>query len=116
MIIVSIEADGLPARRVVVHRLPCRIGRRKDNEIVLDSWRVARVHARIDRMERGCRLVDGGALSGTWVNGERIVEFGPLDAARSAPSPPRSTARECPRERRGRAALGGEVKRSRKRP
>ena len=70
MIIVSIEADGLPARRVVVPRLPCRIGRRKDNEIVLDSWRVARVHARIERMERGCRLVDAGALSGTWVNGE----------------------------------------------
>ena len=81
MIIVSIEADGLPARRVVVPRLPCRIGRRKDNEIVLDSWRVARVHARIERMERGCRLVDAGALSGTWVNGERVVEFGPLDAA-----------------------------------
>ncbi|MBP8308850.1 MAG: Flp pilus assembly complex ATPase component TadA [Burkholderiaceae bacterium] len=81
MIIVSIEADGLPSRRVVVPRLPCRIGRRKDNEIVLDSWRVARVHALIERMERGFRLVDAGALSGTWVNGERIVEFGPLDAA-----------------------------------
>ena len=80
MIILTIEADGLPSRRVIVPRLPCRIGRRKDNEVVLDSWRVARVHAEIHRMERGCRLVDGGALSGTWVNGERIVEFGPLEA------------------------------------
>ena len=57
MIIVSIEADGLPARRVVVNRLPCQIGRRKDNQIVLDSWRVARVHARIERMERGLSLI-----------------------------------------------------------
>ena len=80
MIILTIEADGLPSRRVIVPRLPCRIGRRKDNEVVLDSWRVARVHAEIHRMERGCRLVDAGALSGTWVNGERIVEFGPLEA------------------------------------
>ena len=80
MIILTIEADGLPSRRVVVPRLPCRIGRRKDNEVVLDSWRVARVHAEIHRMARGCRLVDAGALSGTWVNGERIVEFGPLEA------------------------------------
>jgi pilus assembly protein CpaF len=80
MIILTIEADGLPSRRVIVPRLPCRIGRRKDNEVVLDSWRVARVHAEIHRMARGCRLVDAGALSGTWVNGERIVEFGPLEA------------------------------------
>lgn len=81
MLIVTIEADGLPVRRISVARLPCRIGRRKDNEVVLDSWRVARVHAEIHRMERGCRLIDAGALSGTWVNGDRIVEFGPLDAS-----------------------------------
>jgi pilus assembly protein CpaF len=81
MFMIAVEADGEPPRRVPVHRLPCRIGRRRDAEVVLDSWRVARVHAEILPVEHGLRLVDAGALSGTWVNGERIVEFGPLDPA-----------------------------------
>jgi pilus assembly protein CpaF len=81
MFMLTIEADGAEPRRVTVTRLPCRIGRRRDAEVVLDSWRVARVHAEIHEVERGLRLVDAGALSGTWVNGERIVEFGPLDPA-----------------------------------
>lgn len=81
MLMLIIEADGLAPRRVTIDALPCRIGRRRDNAVVLDSWRVARVHAEIHAMEHGVRLVDAGALSGTWVNGERIVEFGPVDPA-----------------------------------
>jgi pilus assembly protein CpaF len=81
MLMLIIEADGLSPRRVMIDALPCRIGRRRDNAVVLDSWRVARVHAEIHAMEHGVRLVDAGALSGTWVNGERIVEFGPVDPA-----------------------------------
>jgi pilus assembly protein CpaF len=81
MFMLTVEADGAEPRRLTVTRLPCRIGRRRDAEVVLDSWRVARVHAEIHEVEHGLRLVDGGALSGTWVNGERIVEFGPLDPA-----------------------------------
>ncbi|MBU6269779.1 MAG: Flp pilus assembly complex ATPase component TadA [Betaproteobacteria bacterium] len=81
MLMLVIEADGQAPRRVSIEQLPCRIGRRRDNAVVLDSWRVARVHAEIHAMEHGVRLVDAGALTGTWVNGERIVEFGPVDPA-----------------------------------
>ena len=81
MLMLIIEADGLSPRRVMIDASPCRIGRRRDNAVVLDSWWVARVHAEIHAMEHGVRLVDAGALSGTWVNGERIVEFGPVDPA-----------------------------------
>jgi len=81
MLMLLIESDGHAPRRIMIDRLPCRIGRRRDNAVVLDSWRVARVHAEIHAMEHGVRLIDAGALSGTWVNGERIVEFGPVDPA-----------------------------------
>ncbi len=78
MITIMVEADGIPMRRVRVEALPCRIGRHRSCALHLPSWRVARVHAEIQRMERGLRLVDGGSIGGTWVNGERIVEFAPL--------------------------------------
>ncbi|HWS74327.1 MAG TPA: ATPase, T2SS/T4P/T4SS family [Quisquiliibacterium sp.] len=78
MTTITIETDGLPMRSVRVERFPCRIGRHRQCEVQLPSWRVARVHAEIHRMERGLRLVDSGSIGGTWVNGERIVEFAPL--------------------------------------
>jgi pilus assembly protein CpaF len=81
MITITIEADGLPMRSVRIDRLPCRIGRHRQCGVQLHSWRVARVHAELHRMERGLRLVDCGSIGGTWVNGERIVELAPLSDA-----------------------------------
>jgi len=78
MLTLIIEADGEPARTVRVERFPCRIGRHRGAEVVLSSWRVARRHAEIHRMEQGFRLLDLGSIGGTWVNGERIVEYAPL--------------------------------------
>jgi len=78
MLTLIIEADGEPARTVHVERFPCRIGRHRGAEVVLASWRVARWHAEIHRMEQGFRLLDLGSIGGTWVNGERIVEYAPL--------------------------------------
>jgi len=78
MLTVIVEADGQPQRVLRIARMPCRIGRQRDLEVVLPSWRVARVHAEIHRSDRAFRLVDCGSLGGSWVNGERTVEFGPL--------------------------------------
>jgi pilus assembly protein CpaF len=75
---VVIEEDGKPARSVRVGRFPCRIGKAKDSEIALAGWRVGRLHAEIHRVGRGLKLVDLGTLGGTLVNGDRIVEYGPL--------------------------------------
>ena len=44
----------------------------------LGGWRVARVHAELQRIGRGVKLVDLGTIVGTRVNGERVVEYGPL--------------------------------------
>jgi pilus assembly protein CpaF len=79
MLTLIIETDGQPTRTQRVERFPCRIGRGRDADVVLGGWRVARVHAELQRIDRGYRLVDAGTLAGTWVNGERIAEFGPLD-------------------------------------
>ena len=78
MLTVIVEAEGQPQRVLRITRMPCRIGRQRDAEVVLPSWRVARVHAEIHRSDRVFRLVDCGSLGGSWVNDERIVEYGPL--------------------------------------
>ena len=78
MLTVIVEAAGEAPRALRLARFPSRIGRRPDSEVRLPGWRVARLHAEIHRVERGFKLVDRGSLGGTWVNGERIVEYAPL--------------------------------------
>ena len=78
MLEVLIEEDGGPPRTVRVERFPCRIGKARDSEVVLAGWRVGRLHAEIHRIGRSLKLVDLGTLCGTVVNGDRIVEYGPL--------------------------------------
>lgn len=78
MLEVVIHEEGRDGRTVRVNRFPCRIGRGRDNEVQLGGWRVARVHAELHRMGPGIKLVDMGTISGTRVNGERVVEYGPL--------------------------------------
>ena len=78
MLDVVIEEDGRPARSVTVDRFPCRIGKARDSEVALAGWRVGRLHAEIHRVGRSLKLVDLGTLGGTLVNGDRIVEYGPL--------------------------------------
>lgn len=78
MLDVVIEEEGRESRTVRVTNFPCRIGRGKDVEVQLPGWRVARVHAELHRIGRGLKLVDLGTIIGTRVNGERIVEYGPL--------------------------------------
>ncbi len=78
MLEVIIEEEGRSPRTVRVERFPCRLGRARDAEVPLSGWRVARTHAEIRQVGRGLKLLDLGTLGGTLVNGERIVEFGPL--------------------------------------
>ena len=78
MLEIVIEEEGRESRTVLVAGLPCRIGRGKEAEVQLGGWRVARVHAELQRIGRGVKLVDLGTIVGTRVNGERVVEYGPL--------------------------------------
>ena len=82
MLLISIEQSDQAALIHRVERLPCRIGRSRDCELVLAGWRVGRVHAQLQiepsASGRAVRITDAGTLSGTLVNGERITDFGPL--------------------------------------
>lgn len=79
MLSILVESDDRRPTAVSVQRFPCRIGKARDAEVQLPGWRVARVHAEIHRLDHGFKLVDRGSIGGTWVNGERIIEYGPLD-------------------------------------
>ncbi len=79
MLTLIVEAEGSSPRVLRLNAFPSRIGRQPGSAVRLASWRVARVHAEIHRIERGYKLIDRGSLGGTWVNGERIVEYAPLD-------------------------------------
>ena len=51
---------------------PITIGRRPDNGVVIDSAKVSRVHARIERTRDGFFVQDLGGDNGTWIGGQRI--------------------------------------------
>ena len=78
MLTISIDSVGEAPRSVRIERVPCVLGRGSNADVQLSGWRVAKEHALIERDAAGLRIVDRGSLSGTEVNGERIVVFGPL--------------------------------------
>jgi pilus assembly protein CpaF len=75
---VTVIEDGKQPRMQSFTRFPVIVGRGSQNGITLPGWKVARVHAEIHQLGNGFKLVDRGSLSGTWVNSQRIVEYGPL--------------------------------------
>src|SRR5882757_1618525 len=75
---VTVIEDGKPPKMHSFERFPIAVGRAASNDIALHGWKVARVHAEIHQLGTGFKLIDRGSLSGTWVNSQRIVEYGPL--------------------------------------
>ena len=73
------DDDGVLVSTHQLDSFPCKIGRAKDNDVVLPGWRVGKTHAQIQRSERILRLIDCGTLNGTWVNGQRITDYAPLN-------------------------------------
>lgn len=62
----------------MVFSLPILVGRGSDCSLPLKSWRVARQHARIVHKGKRVFLEDLGSLAGTFVNGQRVAQHGPL--------------------------------------
>ncbi len=54
------------------------IGKGRECPILLSGWRVGREHARIFRTKSGLFIQDLGQFSGTWVNGARVEQHGPI--------------------------------------
>jgi hypothetical protein len=49
------------------------LGRKSNNDIVIDDMRVSRLHAQIRRTREGYMVFDVGSTGGTFVNNERIT-------------------------------------------
>ena len=61
-------AEGGTLRRVRIHALPFRVGRRHGLELVLPADSVSKTHAEIYALGSGLRLRDLGSRNGTFLN------------------------------------------------
>ena len=57
---------------------PITMGRDEECTLRVRSWRVGRQHARIAQRSGTLFIEDFGSLGGTYVNGRRVTEYGPL--------------------------------------
>ncbi len=70
----SLVEGGRQLRRVAVHPLPFRVGRKPGLELSLHSDAVSKEHAELYQEGDGLRVRDLNSKNGTFVNRDRIVE------------------------------------------
>lgn len=80
-ILVTITDDTGVSRVIRVTNSSAVIGRGRSCDVSLDGWLVGKSHARVVRTAKGLMLEDLGQMTGTWVNGNRIVRHEPLEFA-----------------------------------
>jgi pSer/pThr/pTyr-binding forkhead associated (FHA) protein len=70
--VVQVFFNGRAVQSVPFEGEVLTIGRRKDNDIVLNNLSVSRHHATLRKLERTIVLEDGGSENGCYVNGKRV--------------------------------------------
>ncbi len=65
-------------RAELIEDTAAMIGKSRECHIRLSGWRIGREHARIYRTKSGLFIQDLGQFAGTWVNGNRVVQHGPI--------------------------------------
>lgn len=81
-LVVDLLFQGKLVRTVSFDRPVLRIGRMRENDIVVDNLAVSRFHARLQLEAGRVFLEDGGSENGSWVNDQRVrgrVEVAPGD-------------------------------------
>jgi pilus assembly protein CpaF len=81
MFVVTITSPEGDTQELSLNEKVALIGRSKSCHVMLSGWRAAREHARLMVTNQGIMIEDMGHMSGTWINGSRIVQHGPLDFA-----------------------------------
>lgn len=75
---VSILEADKQQRTEVIENTGAMIGKGRECHIRLAGWRIGREHARVFRTKTGLFIQDLGQFHGTWVNGARIGQHGPI--------------------------------------
>lgn len=71
----SVDADGTHTEFLIT-RLPCRVGRSKENDLVISNLGLSRFHAVLARDITGqLRLIDENSTNGTFVNRHRVEGY-----------------------------------------
>src|SRR6187431_451537 len=77
-LVVVYQRDGGAGRCIKLDRLPLRLGRDPDNELVLEDEGVSRRHARIEKREDRVVLMDVGSTNGTLHNDAELTGIAEL--------------------------------------
>ncbi|MES2950573.1 MAG: ATPase, T2SS/T4P/T4SS family [Pseudomonadota bacterium] len=75
---VSITDSANKHRLELIKNTAVMIGKGRECPVRLAGWRIGREHARIFRTKSGLFIQDLGQFSGTWVNGARVEQHGPI--------------------------------------
>ena len=78
MFLVNITDPDKKQRLERIEDTHAMIGKGRECPVRLSGWRIGREHARIFRTTSGLFIQDLGQFAGTWVNGSRIEQHGPL--------------------------------------
>ncbi len=79
MLKIDVTTEGKATQSYEIVQFPFRIGRGGNSAIKVPGLGVSKEHLEIVKIGATFKLVDLGGMSGTWVNGSRVVEYGPLD-------------------------------------
>jgi predicted component of type VI protein secretion system len=72
MLRIVIEKDGVAQDACMVAGPEVRVGRGKDNDVVLADPNISKNHFRIIQAHDSIMVIDNGSTNGTCINGERI--------------------------------------------
>jgi len=75
---VSITDSDNKQRHELIRHTAAIIGKGRECPVRLSGWRIGREHARIYRAKSGLFIEDLGQFAGTWVNGQRVEQHGPI--------------------------------------
>ena len=77
---VIYQLEGNRRRHLNVVNEQCTIGSGRRNDLIIKNRQVAKRHATIAVTSDGLSIEDLGSMTGTWVNRERVIQYGPIIA------------------------------------
>lgn len=69
-----LKFQGVFIKEYNLDKLSLTIGRKEDNDIMIDHMAVSGHHARVDKKEDSFTITDLNSTNGTFINGKKITE------------------------------------------